>query len=307
MSRGDFQVVPTSEEAADLALLAADASDLEANEANPSCCQAQLQGWLAKAFCTVTLIWAVVCLVVTIISPNGGWRVLMACLPGFTLGMRLAYLASQDAKKLAPDDRRVRLWCIPAVPTFLILSMLPMLEMPWKIVALEVVAAVASFLGLQLIGLFLAWLGFLCLALPLGWQTALCVFPGILCALCFPSYVCFYYYYFFFSPLTNIIHPKMQFWPQLFSCGCWHCPSAALRGCCLYWSFQPTVPCAGSSKAGGMLCRSQRILILVWSLYLPSLPLFCPLAPLHSYAPPGLKQVHGAGMGNGVAPSPLWC
>ena len=179
MSGVDYQAVPTSPDleaagARNLALLAADASDLNANEAKPRHDVIMtLLTCLLQACCTMTLICAFVCLVVTIIIAKGGGRILMACLPGFTCGMRLVCLACQDGKG-----------CIAGVPTFLIFLMLPMLEMPWKIMALEMVAAVASAVGLQLIGLLLAWLGFLCLLLPVTWQIALCVLPGILSAPC---------------------------------------------------------------------------------------------------------------------------
>lgn len=188
MSGVDYQAVPTSPDleaagARNLALLAADASDLNANEAKPRHDAAGRQPnsmtiimtlltSLLQACCTMTLICAFVCLLVTIIFAKGGGRILMACLPGVTCGMRLACLA-QDGKG-----------CIAGVPTFLIFLMLPMLEMPWWIMALEMVAAVASAVGLQLIGLLLAWLGFLCLLVPVTWQIALCVLPGILSAPC---------------------------------------------------------------------------------------------------------------------------
>ena len=146
------------------------------------------QTHVAKALGWLTGTWTAACIVVAVV--RGDWWQVLRCLPGCMFGMLLACMVSQA--KVEPQQ--LPGWLRSAWPMFLCLLTLPLMEMPWQRLILEVVASLLSAAGiqahesgridcgswLQLCGLVSAWLGIFQFLLPTTWQSPLSLLPSIL-------------------------------------------------------------------------------------------------------------------------------
>ena len=146
------------------------------------------QTHVAKALGWLTGTWTAACIVVAVV--RGDWWQVLRCLPGCMFGMLLACMVSQA--KVEPQQ--LPGWLRSAWPMFLCLLTLPLMEMPWQRLILEVAASLLSAAGiqahesgridcgswLQLCGLVSAWLGIFQFLLPTTWQSPLSLLPSIL-------------------------------------------------------------------------------------------------------------------------------
>ena len=189
--------------AGELALEAQEVLLAEQEDETPRLCSAHLHGTTAKSLLALTLVWLTACFV-TVVLLKLDWQILLKCLPGCLFGFSSVLTFSYEEKLYQLSMYSMLPVCaILALPEFCWLLLLPLLEMPWQIFALEAVGTALGLLGLhawihsdgqeddrhnrwrkagfllQPIGLLVTWLGALPCLVQITWQVALCSLPFI--------------------------------------------------------------------------------------------------------------------------------
>ena len=171
----------------------------------PRFCSAYIRGTSAKCLLALIMLWlSGMSITISVLKLN--WHIFLRCLPGCSFGFILVLMASYEVKHRESKHIETELrpgWAAIALPHFLWLILLSVIEMTWQGFTLEVVGTALGCLGLyswmiddpeeddrnnkrhiagwmlQISGLLVMWLGALPCLVQITWQVAVCSLPGI--------------------------------------------------------------------------------------------------------------------------------